>query len=788
MSVNKGSYDDPGSCSGSAWASGANVLSTELSTETPPPEQAREALQVAVNAPLRKLFDYLPPAQRQAGQIHPGSRVWVPLGARQVVGVVVSRSLTPSPEPPAAATPPRLKAIHEVIDAQPLLSVALMQLLQWTANYYHHPLGEVIAAALPRGLREGAPAAAPERMLQRWRLTAAGAAAALEDGVGRAPAQRALLGWLAEQPQGLTAAELAQRHPGWQRSARLLERRGYVAIHQECLQSAASSDPGGGIPDAAAVAAPTLSSAQAGAVEAIDAAAGSFGAFVLQGATGSGKTEVYLQCAARVLARGAGVLLLVPEIALTPQLIERFRARLPGALAVLHSGLSDAERLAAWRAVRAGSARIVLGTRSAVFAPLPALGLIIVDEEHDSSYKQQESGCRYSARDVAVVRAQQSQLPIVLGSATPALETLQNIASGRYRVLHLPRRADQAAAPLLRLVDLRAHAVHQGLATPTLTAMRRHLQAGAQVLVFINRRGYAPTLLCTSCGWIAPCGHCDARLTVHRAQGQLRCHHCGAVEALPSRCARCGHTVKAVGQGTERIEQTLQELFPEHPLLRLDRDTAARPAQLDQIVAQLRRGQARILVGTQMVTKGHHFPGMMLAVVLNADQGLFSSDFRAAERLAQTIVQVAGRAGRESEQGEVLIQTEYPDHPLLLSLLSGGYEAFAEEALAERRAARWPPFARLALLRASSTDAQAALEFLSAARAAAPADALVRLLGPVSAPMARRADRYYAQLLAESADRSALHRFLQAWLAPVESLARSARVRFALDVDPLEIG
>jgi primosomal protein N' (replication factor Y) len=765
------------------------------------PVPPREALQVAVNAPLRRLFDYLPPADRQARQVLPGARVWVPLGTRRVVGVVISQALSASREPtaapglpaapelPATATAPRLKAVHEVIDAQPLLSPALMQLLQWTASYYHHPLGEVIAAALPRGLRDGAPAAAPARMLQRWRLTAAGAAAALDGSVGRAPAQRALLGWLADEPQGLTAAELAQRHSGWQRSARLLESRGYVAIHEECLQSEAPSDAESGLAGTAAVtAAPTLSSAQAEAVEAIDAAAGSFGAFVLQGATGSGKTEVYLQCATRVLARGAGVLLLVPEIALTPQLIERFRARLPGALSVLHSGLSDAERLAAWRAVHAGSARIVLGTRSAVFAPLPQLGLIIIDEEHDSSYKQQESGCRYSARDVAVVRAQQGQSPIVLGSATPALETLQNIASGRYRVLQLPRRADQAAAPLLRLIDLRAHAVHQSLAAPTLTAMRRHLQAGSQVLVFINRRGYAPTLLCTGCGWIAPCVHCDARLTVHRAQEQLRCHHCGAVEALPSRCTRCGHAVKPVGQGTERIEQTLQELFPQYPLLRLDRDTAARPAQLDQIVAQLRGGQARILVGTQMVTKGHHFPGMMLAVVLNADQGLFSSDFRAAERLAQTIVQVAGRAGRESEQGEVLIQTEYPDHPLLLSLLSGGYEAFAEEALAERRAARWPPFARLALLRASATDAQAAFEFLSAARAAAPADAHVRLLGPVSPPMARRADRYYAQLLAESADRSALHRFLDAWLTPIESLARTARVRFALDVDPLEIG
>ncbi|HLK70745.1 MAG TPA: primosomal protein N', partial [Steroidobacteraceae bacterium] len=498
--------------------------------------------------------------------------------------------------------------------------------------------------------------------------------------------------------------------------------------------------------------------------------------------------EVYLQCAAQTLARDRTALVLVPEIALTPQLIERFRARLSGELAVLHSGLSDAQRLTAWRAARSGGARIVLGTRSAVFAPMPELGLIIVDEEHDSSYKQQDTGCRYSARDLAVVRAQQGQLPIVLGSATPALETLQNITAGRYQPLQLPRRTDQSAAPLLRLVDLRSHAVHEGLSTPVVEAIRRHLAAGSQVLVFINRRGYAPTLLCTGCGWIAPCAHCDARLTVHRAQRQLRCHHCGAIESLPERCARCGHAVKPVGQGTERIEQTLQGIFPEHSLLRLDRDSASHPAQLDDIVAQLRRGDARLLVGTQMVTKGHHFPGMMLAVVLNADQGLFSSDFRAAERLAQTLVQVAGRAGREREQGEVLIQTEHPEHPLLLGLLEGGYERFAAEALAERRAAHWPPFSRLALLRASSTDAQTAHDFLAAARAAAPADSHVRLLGPVSENMARRAGRYYAQLLAESPERLPLQRFLDAWLPAVEALARGARVRFALDVDPLEIG
>lgn len=736
-----------------------------------------QVLQVALDAPLPRPFDYLPPAGCSASEIPLGARVRVPVGSRRQVGVVVGR--TPQSAVPAFT----LRCIEELIDAAPVLPEELLQLLRWTADYYHHPLGEVIAAALPKALREGRPAISPVEVPRGWRMTSMGHSAT----VARAPAQRAILELLAGHPDGCSEAQLQQLlPPAQQRGARrclaLLQQRGWiercelpVAEHQASPEAAISADW------------ITLSEPQRVAVERIAAVQG-YHTLVLQGATGSGKTEVYLQCAAAALARGHTVLVLVPEIALTPQLIERFRARLPGPMAVLHSGLSDPERLRAWRAARAGEATIVLGTRSAVFAPLPSLGLIIVDEEHDSSYKQQEGGCRYSARDLAVVRAQQAQVPIVLGSATPAFETLQNLTTGRYEALVLPRRADQAAAPLLKLIDLRAHAVQHGLSAPVIEALRRHLSAGSQVLVFINRRGYAPTLLCTSCGWIAPCRHCDARLTVHRASGTLACHHCGALEPLPSQCPRCGFRVKPVGQGTERVEQTLQELFPGEPLLRLDRDTAARPEQLHEIVQRLRRGEARILVGTQMVTKGHHFPGMMLAVVLNADHGLFSSDFRAAERLAQTIVQVAGRAGRGEVQGEVLIQTEYPEHPLLQSLLSEGYEGFARAALAERQAARWPPFTRLALLRASTRSPEGALQFLAAARAAAPELPAVRLLGPVAATMARRADRHYAQLLLESQARSTLHRFIEAWLPAVQELARTRRVRYALDVDPLDIG
>jgi len=740
-------------------------------------------VRVAVDCPLRTLLDYLPPAGQTVQALPVGARVRVPLGARSAVGVIVARA-------PGSSLPgTRLRAITALLDGEPLLDAALLELLQWTASYYHHPPGEVMATALPAALRDGHSALAQEEWLE---ITAAGVTASLEGGPQRAPRQRQVLMLLASHPAGISAAQLEVLAPGWRPAARALAKRGWC---RSTVRDAGDSDASPPIvaaasssaPATAPATAPELSPAQLLAVEAIDAAAGRYGAFLLQGATGSGKTEVYLRAVARCLERGANALVLVPEIGLTPQLLERFRTRLPVRMAVLHSGLSDGERLAAWRDARAGHARVVIGTRSAVFAPIPRLGLITVDEEHDSSYKQQEGGCRYSARDVAVRRAHQAAVPVVLGSATPALESLQNVQLGRYRQLPLPRRADQAAAPRLALIDLRAHAVHQGLAGPVTQAIGRHLAADGQVLVYLNRRGYAPTLLCTSCGWIAPCSECDARLTVHREAAQLRCHCCGARQPLPARCGRCGFAVKPVGQGTERIAETLAAMFPDAPLLRLDRDTARGAADVEAVMNALLDGSARILVGTQMVTKGHHFPGVSLVAVINADQGLFSTDFRAAERLAQTIVQVAGRAGRGARAGEVLIQTEYPEHPLLQSLIRGGYEAFAAGALREREAARWPPFSRLALLRASARGAAEALDFLRAARERAGERPPVRLLGPVSAAMARRAGRHHAQLLVEHAGRGELQRFLDSWLELVERLPEARRVRWAIDVDPLDI-
>ena len=387
--------------------------------------------------------------------------------------------------------------------------------------------------------------------------------------------------------------------------------------------------------------------------------------------TGSGKTEVYLRAIARVVARGEQALVLVPEISLTPQLVERFAARFAAPLAVLHSGLTDAERLHAWRAARSGAAPVVIGTRSAIFAPLARPGLIVVDEEHDASYKQQE-GFRYSARDLALARAQRLQVPVVLGSATPSLESLERVRAGRTHAARAAESHRRGAATRAASWSTcaRTRGV-QGIATPTLLAIKRHLAAGGQVLLYLNRRGYAPSLFCPGCGWVAPCPRCDARLTVHLREHALHCHHCGAQRALPATCPGCGTEVKPVGQGTERIEETLATLCPGVPLARIDRDAMRRRGVLEEILRRVHAGELRLLVGTQMLTKGHHFPDVSLVVVLNADQGLFGTDFRAAERLAQTIVQVSGRAGRAERAGEVLIQTEYPGAPAAATARAG---------------------------------------------------------------------------------------------------------------------
>ncbi|HEY6644551.1 primosomal protein N' [Povalibacter sp.] len=724
---------------------------------------------VALDAPLRRLFDYCVPAD-WAAQVQPGLRVWVPFGRRRIVGVVME--IRRHSDVPTA----KLRYAQSLIDAEPALDAGLLDLLRWAADYYRHPLGEVIAAALPGPLRQGAPLDVVETC---WRLTPMGRSQALTELPTRAKRMRAAIEALLDGADHMDEALLAAGIT--RESLRKLRERGYVEDVTRTQLAAASTagEVHGG---------PSLNDAQATAVERIRGSLGTFATWLLHGVTGSGKTEVYLHAIASVLERGEQALVLVPEIGLTPQLIARFRERFDAPIVILHSGLSDGERATAWREARSGAARIVIGTRSAIFAPLARPGLIVVDEEHDSSLKQQD-GFRYSARDLAIVRAQRAQIPVILGSATPSLESLNRAHHQTGSLLALPHRAADAKPPRLALIDLRAHAAAQGIATPTLMAMQRHLDAGRQVLLFLNRRGYAPVLFCPQCGWSAHCKRCDANLTVHRNSIALLCHHCGVQQTVATACPTCAAEVKPVGQGTERIEETVGRIFPNSPLARIDRDSMRRKGELEATLAQVDRNEIRILVGTQMLTKGHHFPNVTLVVVLNADQGLFSTDFRASERLAQTIVQVAGRAGRAEQPGEVLIQTEYPEHPLLTLLLRGGYEAFAEGALKEREKAGWPPFSRIALLRAEATQAAEPLQFLRAASAVAREHAVrgVSLWGPAPAPMERRAGRHRAQLLLQAATHGPLQRLLSRWIPLLETLPEARKVRWSIDVDPSEM-
>ena len=727
-------------------------------------------LSVAIDAPLRRTFDYQCPPDWDAGSILPGTRILVPFGRRRVVGILLE--YLERSEVPAA----KLRPAYHAIDAEPTFDAALLQLLRWSADYYRHPLGEVFAAAMPGPIREGVPLREEEWL---WRLTSSGRDHGLAAISARAGRQRQVVELLLKR-ESATFEELAEEAGASREVLRQLSNRGVIERFSRSVQR----DPA--IPTANT--ALSLNAHQREAVERVRATLGSFASHLLYGVTGSGKTEVYLHLIEEVLQRGEQSLVMVPEIALTPQLLHRFKSRFNAEIAVMHSGLNETERLSAWRNAREGTAGIVIGTRSAVFAPLARPGLIVIDEEHDASFKQHE-GFRYSARDLAIVRAQRLNIPVLLGSATPSLETLARAQKQPQWLSRLPQRAASATAPRWSLIDLRKVGQTQGIATPVLLSMRRHLDAGGQVMLFLNRRGYAPVLFCPACGWGARCQRCDAHLTLHQRARSLICHHCGAEHAPIDVCPDCFGPVKPVGQGTERIEETIAQMFPDLPLARLDRDSTRRKGELESVLARVNSGEVSILIGTQMLTKGHDFPNVTLVVVLNADQGLFSTDFRASERLAQTIVQVAGRAGRADRPGEVLIQTEYPDHPLLTLLLNGGYEAFASGALDEREQCQWPPFARIALLRAEAASMRVPLEFLEAALRAGRKQNVrgVKLLGPAPATMERRAGRHRAQLLVHASSHGPLQRFLQPWIAQLEALPEAKRVRWSIDVDAGEL-
>lgn len=721
-------------------------------------------LKVAAPVPLERIFDYLPPQDCDGRSLRPGSRVLVPFGNRRQVGVLLAVAAD------SEVAVERLKPAIAVLDQTPLLAETDLKLLHWAARYYHHPLGEVMAAAFPVALRQGKPAVLD--LPYGYGLSPAGRETDLQ-ALSRAPKQQALLQRL--QAGVLPEADLADCRP----ALKALLDKG-LAERRELPPSAA-----------AAVAEPALAAnaEQQAAIAGVVAGLGRFSVSLLEGVTGSGKTEVYMQIIASVLAQGKQVLVLLPEISLTPQLEQRFRRRFAVAMVATHSKLTDSQRLQAWLSMQQGRAAIMLGTRSALFTPLQRPGLIILDEEHDSSFKQQE-GFRFSARDVAVARAKMLNIPVLLGSATPSLESLANVADGRYRLLHLPNRAGTAVAPSFQLLDIRNKRLQSGLSEPLLAEIRAALDDGQQVLLFLNRRGYAPVQICHGCGWVSRCRRCDANLVIHAAERLLRCHHCGAEHPLIKLCPACGTgELQALGLGTERIEQTLAELFPERSVVRLDKDTTQRKGALEGYLEQIHAGRAEIILGTQMLAKGHHFPGVTLVAILDIDSGLFSIDFHGAERLAQLIVQVAGRAGRAERPGRVILQTRQPQHPLLNTLLRQGYRAFADSALQERRQAGLPPFSHQALLRAQAGGSDAPRRFLQAVCAAIAelGAGSTQVLGPVAAPMARRAGAYRYQLLLQSPRRKELHRLLDALLPRLYQLPEAKKVRWSLDVDPLDL-
>jgi len=714
-------------------------------------------VRVALDVPLPRLFDY---RAEDATRADIGCRALVPFGKKRLVGLIVELAAE------SAVPASRLRAAERILREVAPLRREWMELAKFCSNYYQRPLGEVVAAALPSRLRSARPIPDAPR---DYALTPAGA-----DALAAIPSRhrrlRALLSRLGKG--SASASELATLG-----SRNLLRRSietGWIAsIEPE------RSEP-------RFVHAHELTSEQENAIRVLRSGLEKFRVSLLFGVTGSGKTEIYLQLIAEVLARRKQVLILVPEIALTPALEAAFRDRFPGACIVTQtSAMPELERARGWLLAHGGRADIVLGTRLAVFTPLPRLGLVVVDEEQDASFKQRES-VRYSARDLAIARAHVAGAPVVLCSATPSLESFHHATSGKYELVALTRRAiDRATLPAIRLIDTRVHPTQEGIAPPLLEALAVRLARGEQSLVFLNRRGYAPALACPACGWVKGCRRCSANMVLHLAARLLRCHHCGLAEGIPRACPQCGNPdLQAFGRGTQRIELLLREKLPQARILRVDSDAARARSGLEDLLE--RATSADILVGTQILAKGHHFERLTLAGVLNADSGLFSSDYRAGERTFAQLQQVAGRAGRANLPGEVLIQTRYPEHPLYRALVRNDYAGFAKGVLAERRQAGFPPFVFEAALRAESTDELRAQRFLRSAIDQSPhRSASVAVFDPVPMSLARLAGAERAQVLVQSRSRPRLQAFLSEWSDALYRMP-SHGVRWHLDVDPIE--
>lgn len=736
-----------------------NTLSTTLSYR----------IRVAVPVYLYDCFDYSLTAE-QYHQAEVGARVAVSFGRQNVVGVIVEKLTDEKPLDLGF----KLKAITELLDDSAILDAKVLSLLTWSAQYYQFPIGEVMHAALPSFLRQGKPYNLLARM---WKLIDDHA----EDKLKRSEKQQDAYKILKLHPTG-TSENILNLAGIETATLKALEKKQIT----QCILEAQDFKP-----QAMTLAQMPLTpnDEQKRAIQNILKARHSYHAFLLDGLTGSGKTEVYLQVMQEVLKQGKQVLVLVPEIGLTPQTVSRFQSRFHCHIALLHSGLNDSKRLQAWQSAQTGKASIVIGTRSAIYTPLPHLGLIVLDEEHDLSFKQQE-GFRYHARDVALYRAHLENCPIILGSATPSIDSYALVEQGKMTRLELDQRAGVAVMPKMHVIDLKVAQKQNGISQQLIHEVQKRLDKKEQVLIFLNRRGYAPVLICESCGWQAKCPHCDANFTVHRQPYQhLHCHHCGTIHRMPEHCPQCQHSeLKPIGLGTAKVEENLQELFPNFDVIRVDRDSTSRVGSWQKIYNKIQKSEPIILLGTQMLAKGHHFPYVTLVAILDIDSGLLSVDFRATERTAQLIIQVAGRAGRGEKKGEVYLQTLRPDHPLLNTLLESGYRSFAKQTLKERKAAWMPPYRYAALLRCESKDQELNQSFLQehAQALRQASENSIDIWGPIPAPMERKAGRYQAHMVLLSKDRARMHFYIRQWWQNVWH-NKPHGMKLSLDIDPQEL-
>ena len=716
---------------------------------------------VALPVPLHQLYDYQLTMPAQIGM-----RVKVPFGYRDAIGIIVSI------DKHTDVDISHLKSIKSIVDETPVFNESIWQLLNWAASYYHYPIGEVLFHALPILLRQGRAASKDE--IKRWQLTELGNEFNI-DSMPRATKQKQLL--LALKNNTLQETDFNSAVYLALQKKQLIEQVRCLPESNEwqtCYTTNTTSIE--------------LNAQQSNAIQSVNEQLNSFNVFLLEGVTGSGKTEVYLNILSSVLSIGKQALVLVPEISLTPQTIARFKQRFNAPIDILHSGLSAKERLRVWLRSRNGENAIVVGTRSSLFTPFKDLGIIIIDEEHDSSYKQQE-GWRYHARDLAIIRAKIENVPILLGSATPSLETLKNAFYHKYQLLQLTERAGNATLAKQSILDIRGLTLEAGLSKPLIEQIQKHLTNNNQVMLFLNRRGFSPLLICHDCGWIAECPRCDRPYTYHHKQHKLSCHHCDTPRAVPQQCPKCGSThLVPIGFGTEKLEKKLEVLFPNIKISRIDRDTVSKKDALNNYLHDIHQGGAHILVGTQILAKGHHFPDVTLVGIIDVDGALFSSDFRATERFAQIYTQVSGRAGREKKAGEVILQTYHPDHPLLNILLNEGYQKFASVTLQERQITQLPPFSYQVLIRAADRNNRYAPIFLQKIHdwLKVNCDSGLWQLGPMPANQAKKADYHRWQLLLQHNNRTLLQQILDELLIIILNWNESSRVRWNIDVDPVE--